>query len=174
MVKNIVIGVGNLLFCDDGVGVLAAIYLEKNFTFKPELEILDGGTLGFNLIDYFLHYDNVLILDTVSIDDEAGSIYKIPSDELLGGDGYKKTAHEVEVVEMLQASQLYEEQAKVTVFGIVPQDIYSTQIGLSKSLNLNFDMLIQTVVKAVEEIHIEVVKKGNVTLKDIVKELKGV
>jgi len=170
MAKNIVIGVGNLLFYDDGVGVLASHYLRKNFTYKPELELLDGGTLGFNLIEYFVNYDNVFIIDTVSIEDEAGSIYKIPSDELLGSNGYKNTAHEVEVVQMLEACELHDRQANITIFGIVPEDIDSMKIGLSYTLHVKFDMLIKTLNESIEELDIKVTRKADFTLQDIIKE----
>lgn len=172
MAKNIVIGVGNLLFCDDGIGVIAASYLQKNFSFSPELEILDGGTLGFNLIDYFVNYDNVFIIDTISVNDEVGSIYRIPSTELLGSNGYKNTAHEVEVLQMIEACELYERQADITIFGIVPQDIYTTQIGVSEYLKLKFDMLIETIIQGIEELDIKVTRKADTTLEDIVKDLK--
>ena len=75
--KNIVIGVGNLLFCDDGIGILAIKYLQKNYTFAPEIELLDGGTLGFNLAEYFLEYDNVFIIDIISTSSDVGQIFKI-------------------------------------------------------------------------------------------------
>ena len=172
MAKNIVIGVGNLLFKDDGIGVIAASYLRKNFNYEPELEILDGGTLGLNLIEYFVDYDNVFIIDTISIDEEVGSIYKIPSHELLSGGRYKNTAHEVEVVQMLEAAELHETQANITIFGVVPEDINSVEIGLSKSLVDKFDMLIQAVIKSVEELDIIVTKKADFTPQEIIKELK--
>ncbi|MBU0720276.1 hydrogenase maturation protease [bacterium] len=172
MAKNIVIGVGNILFCDDGIGVIAAEYLKKNYSYAPELEILDGGTLGLNLIEYFLHYDNVFILDTLSMDEEAGNIYKIPSHELLGRGGYKSTAHEVEVVQMLEAAQLYDTKAQVSVFGIVAEDISRVQIGLSETLNTRFELFIQAVIEEVVELGIEVSKKEILTLEDIIKGFK--
>ncbi len=170
--KNIVIGVGNLLFCDDGIGVIAVEYLKKNYEFTPELELLDGGTLGFNLHQYFLEYDNVFIIDTISTSSDIGDIFKIPSDELLGSGNYKKTAHEVEVVQMLEICELYEKKAKVTVFGIVPEDIITPNIGLSESLKSKFYELIEIVVKEIESLDIKVEKKDNLSLYDIVKELR--
>ena len=96
--KNIVIGVGNMLFKDEGIGIYAAEYISQNYEFDDkDLEIIDGGTLGFKLMTYFQEYDNVIILDTVSIEDEVGSIYRLPSDVLLGLGTYRKTAHEVEL-----------------------------------------------------------------------------
>jgi len=171
MAKSIIIGVGNLLFCDDGVGIIAIDYLKQNFKFEPNIELLDGGTLGFNLIEYFLEYDNVFIVDTISIDDEVGTIYKIPSQELLGGGSYKKTAHEVEVVEMLEAAQFYENQAKVSIFGIIPKDIISVKIGLSDDLIEKFDRFIQTILDELQELNIEVTRVGERSIKSIIKDL---
>lgn len=170
--KNIVIGVGNLLFCDDGIGIIAVKYLEKNYEFTPNIELLDGGTLGFNLHQYFLEYDNVFIIDTISTCSDVGDIFKIPSDELLGSGSYKKTAHEVEVVHMLEICELYEKKAEVTVFGIVPQDIQIPNIGLSESLKSKFYELTEIVLKEIESLDIKVEKKDNHSLQDIVKELR--
>ena len=167
--KNIVIGIGNLLFCDDGVGIIAVEYLKKNYLFSDGFELLDGGTLGFNLIEYFTEYDNVFIIDTLSIDDKAGEIYKIPSKELLGGSAYKKTAHEVEVVHMLEACELYEKKANITIFGIVAEDIASVQIGLSETLKSSFDMLIKTLLSAIEELGVKITKTDNFTYPEVVK-----
>ncbi|MGE4418524.1 MAG: HyaD/HybD family hydrogenase maturation endopeptidase [Sulfurimonas sp.] len=168
MKKIAVIGVGNILFCDDGIGVIAAEYLKQNFTFEPEIEIVDGGTLGFGLFEYFMEYENVLVLDTLSMDDEAGAIYKIPSKELLGLGGYKKTAHEVEVVQMLEMCELYETKAEVTLIGIVAKDVNSAKIGLSEVVRRRFASLIQIVISTLEELGVEVVQKDNLNLDVII------
>jgi len=159
MAKNIIIGVGNILFCDDGIGVLAVEHLQKNYTFSPDIELLDGGTLGFNLAEYFLEYDNVFILDTISLDAKVGEIFKIPAQELLGGGEYKNTAHEVEVLSMLEACELYDTKADVTIFAIVPHDIETIKIGLSDVLEDKFEYFIQSVIDGVCELGIEVLKK---------------
>ncbi len=168
MAKNIIIGVGNLLFCDDGIGVIASQYLRTNYSFFPELEILDGGTLGFGLIEYFTQYDNVFILDTLSLNDSIGSMYKIPAQVLLAQGGYKNTAHEVEVVAMLEAASLSDKRAEVTVFGIVPSDIETVCIGLSASLEKQFLPFIELVLEGVKSLNIDVNSKSDKTLKEII------
>lgn len=149
--KNIVIGVGNILFCDDGLGALVVEHLMENYTFEPELELLDGGTLGFGLLEYFSEYDNVFIVDTISAKGEAGDVYVIPSDELLGGVSYKNTAHEVEVLQMLEACEVYGKKANITIFGVVPKDIITPKIGLSKELDEKFDVIIKTIINSLGE-----------------------
>lgn len=159
--KNIIVGVGNLLFKDEGVGILAAKYLEENYNFDGDLEIIDGGTLGFKLMTYFQDYDNVIILDTVSIEDEPGSIYRLPSDVLLGLGQYRKTAHEVEIVEMLEICSVLDKHAEVTIIGIIPEDIISVKIGLTKTIEEKFINLINQAIEDIEKLDVKVTKKEN-------------
>jgi len=157
--KNIVIGVGNLLFKDEGVGILAAKYLEENYEFEGNLEIIDGGTLGFKLMTYFQEYDNVIILDTVSIEDNPGDIFRLPSDVLLGLGQYRKTAHEVEIVEMLEICSVLDKHAEVTIIGIIPEDIQSVKIGLTKTIEEKFIGLINQAIIDIEKLGIKVSKR---------------
>ena len=171
--RNIVIGVGNVLFKDEGVGIYASKYLEENYEFDGDLEIIEGGTLGFKLMTFFQEYDNVIILDTVSIEDKAGEIFRLPSDVLLGLGTYRKTAHEVEIVEMLEICSVLDKHAEVTILGIIPKDIESVQIGLTPEIEDRFEELILQTVKELESIGIKVTKKDNKSIKTIAHELIG-
>ena len=100
--KIAIVGAGTVIFNDEGVGVYAAKYLEKNYNFDGDVTLVDGGVLGFQLMVYYQEYDRVIILDTITMqDDKAGAIYNLPSEELLGLGSYKQTAHEVEIVDLL-------------------------------------------------------------------------
>ncbi len=171
--KNIVVGVGNVLFKDEGVGIYASKYLEQNYEFDGELEIIEGGTLGFKLMAYFQEYDNVVILDTVSIEDKAGEIFRLPSDVLLGLGQYRKTAHEVEIVEMLEICSVLDKHAEVTILGIIPEDIVSVEIGLTKIIEDRFEEFTLQAIKEIESIGIKTKKKDNKTIKQIAQELIG-
>lgn len=171
--KNIVIGVGNVLFKDEGVGIFASKYLEENYNFEGDLEIIEGGTLGFKLMTYFQEYDNVIILDTVSIEDKPGEIFRLPSDVLLGLGQYRKTAHEVEIVEMLEIVSVLDSHAEVTILGIIPEDIVSVEIGLTKKIEDRFEEFILQTIKELDSIGIKAVKKDNKSVKDIGLQLIG-
>lgn len=171
--KNIVVGVGNVLFKDEGVGIYASKFLEANYEFDSDLEIIEGGTLGFKLMAYFQEYDNVIILDTVSIEDKAGEIFRLPSDVLLGLGQYRKTAHEVEIVEMLEICSVLDKHAEVTILGIIPEDIVSVEIGLTKTIEDRFEEFTLQAIKEIESIGIKAVKKDEKTVKQIAQELIG-
>ena len=172
--KNIVIGVGNMLFKDEGIGIYAAEYISQNYKFDDkDLEIIDGGTLGFKLMTYFQEYDNVIILDTVSIEDEVGSIYRLPSDVLLGLGTYRKTAHEVEIVEMLEIVSVLDSYANVTIIGIIPKDIISVGIGITDTMEDKFEEFILNGIKEIESLGIKATKVKNILIPDIVKSMIG-
>ncbi|MGA1940813.1 HyaD/HybD family hydrogenase maturation endopeptidase [Arcobacter sp. YIC-310] len=173
MKKNIVVGVGNMLFKDEGVGIYASEFLKQNYEFDGYIEIIDGGTLGFKLMSYFQEYENVIILDTVSIEENAGEIYRIPSDVLLGMGNYRKTAHEVEIVEMLEIVSVLDSHAKVTILGIIPEDIISVGIGLTKTIENRFEEFILNAVKEIESLGIKAKKVNNIAIPDIVKSMIG-
>ena len=174
MSRSIVIGVGNMLFKDEGIGIYASEYIRQNYEFDDkELEIIDGGTLGFKLMTYFQEYDNVIILDTVSIEDEVGGIYRLPSDVLLGLGNYRKTAHEVEIVEMLEIVSVLDSHAKVTIIGIIPEDIVSVGIGLTEQMENRFEEFILNGIKEIESLGIKATKVNDISIEDVVKSMIG-
>ncbi|NOZ83926.1 MAG: hydrogenase maturation protease [Epsilonproteobacteria bacterium] len=160
MPEVIVIGVGNILLKDEGVGVYAAKYIDENFLFSPSINIIDGGTIGYKLINYFQGYGKVFILDTISAD-EPGSIYSMPSKALMGMGHYRRTAHEVEVVEMLEICSLTETMAEVNVIGIVPEDIKSVGIGLTDKLKSHFDAFVGTAINELKKAGFKARRKRN-------------
>ena len=137
--RTAIVGAGTVIYQDEGVGVYAAKYIEENYTFdNNDVTMVDGGVLGFQLMVYYQEYDKVIILDTITMDDEVGSIYNLPSEELLGLGSYKQTAHEVEIIEMLEICSLLETMAEVNIVGIVPEDIETVVVGLTQKMRDNF------------------------------------
>lgn len=167
--RNLLIGVGNVLFMDEGVGVYAAKYLENNYSFDDSLEIIDGGVLGFKLMALFQEYDNVIILDTVSIEDEPGSVYRLPSEELLGLGSYRKTAHEVEIVEMLEICSMLEKMANVVIIGIVPKDIESVANDMTPEILKGFETFINTTLGELRSLGVQYEKKNDRSIQSIIE-----
>jgi len=167
--RTAVVGAGTIIFQDEGVGVYASKYIEQNYTFKNDVTMVDGGVLGFQLMTYYQDYDRVLILDTITMDDEIGSIYNLPADELLGLGSYKQTAHEVEIVEMLEICSLLEKMADVNIIGIVPEDIKSVNVGLSDAIKSKFNIFVQTALDELKKSGIEFNKnEKEVSLEEII------
>jgi hydrogenase maturation protease len=171
--KVAVMGVGNILFKDEGFGVFVVKFLEKNYRFYPNIYLVDGGTGGFKLIEYFQDFDYVLLVDVISAEGKAGTIYKVDGDKLAGLSSYHQTAHEVEVLQMIDLASIRGKVAKVKVIGVVPEDITTTQIGLTPSLESSFPFVIDILLKELQNLGIKYEKKDNKSLKDVIIEFIG-
>ena len=179
--KIAIVGAGTVIFKDEGVGVFAQKYLDLNYKFylkkndeksneSADVTIVDGGVLGFQLMVYYQEYDKVIILDTITMqDDKAGSIYNLPADKLLGLGSYKQTAHEVEIVEMLEICSLLENFAETNIIGIVPDDIASVVTDLSDTLKAQFYNFIQETINELKRAGINSIQNETIiSLEEII------
>ena len=169
--KIAIVGAGTVIFNDEGVGVYAARYLEENYSFDGDVTLVDGGVLGFQLMVYYQEYDRVIILDTITMEnDKPGSIYNLPAEQLLGLGSYKQTAHEVEIVEMLEICSLLENFAHTSIVGIVPEDILSVKSDLSPTLKKEFNNFVNVALKELDNMGETYTKKEKeVTLEQIIE-----
>jgi len=173
--KNLaILGVGNILECDDGVAIYATKYLQSNYTFSPEVDIINGGVEGINLLNLFMEYATIVILDAIEINDEAGSIYHIPSEKLTGYGLNSGGAHEIGVLQCFDILELMgKELPTSSVLGIIPHTIDVT-ISLSKTIEEKFPTYITTVLQILEKeygIKSEKKERGK-TLQQIIEEFK--
>jgi hydrogenase maturation protease len=171
----IILGIGNVLQKDDGIGIYAATYLQKNYTFSPDIEIINGGVEGINLFGVVERSDRLLILDSIELDDEPGSIYLIPSREL-GGHGLNSGgAHEIGVLQVLDMLELQGKSLpEASVLGIIPHHI-TFEIALSDTLITAFEGFVHTALRFLKKNGIEITpKETKVTLQEIITDIKRV
>ena len=173
VMKTAIVGVGTVIYQDEGIGVYNQRYLFDNYTFEGDVTIVDGGVLGFQLMTYYQDYDKVIIVDTITMEDEVGSLYNLPSEELLGLGSYKQTAHEVEIIEMLEICSLLEKMAEVNIIGIVPKDIESVNVGLTDEMKEKFPSFIKATLDELSRAGIKYTKKEKeVSLEEIIASYK--
>lgn len=161
--KVALIGSGNAFFMDEGIGLYVGKYLKENYIFEPELDIVDGGTLGFGLMPLLQEYEYVIIANTSSDDDKViGSIGVLSGDELIANQGIKKTANEVEITEMLQICSMANHVAQTTMISIVPEDIISVEVGVTPALREKWDAYIDVIIDELKKFGIRSTKKEKV------------
>ena len=104
--RVVLVGLGNIMFCDEGIGVYLAKYIETNYEQSSDLEIVDGGILGFWLMRYLNEYDAVIIVGANSYEAEPGSIMIEDKKTILAAGPTRKSANEAELVMMLEVTEL--------------------------------------------------------------------
>ena len=170
-----IIGIGNVLEKDDGLGVYASTYLQKNYTFTPNIQIINGGVEGIHLLNILEEAKHLIILDSLELNDKPTSIYAIPAHEISGYGLNNGGAHEIGIIQCMDMMELQgKEVPKAIVIGIVPAEV-TFEFGLSNELTEAFEGYISVVLQYLQKHNIEYQQKEEVvTLEEIIYEVKRV
>jgi hydrogenase maturation protease len=145
-----VVGMGNLLYRDEGIGVYAARYLQDAYRFSPEIDVVDGATLGFGLMELFEGGAKIIVLDALMTNAPAGTVYRLPREQLLDlGPSMQPTAHEVEPLELLKLAEVLGEPPDMVLMGVVPADAKTMAVGLTPALEAAFPAYVDAVVSEI-------------------------
>jgi len=124
MGKTLILGVGNLLLSDDGVGVHVIRQLEAAYSLPAGVETLDGGTCGLDLLQYLEGVDNLVVVDAADFGAAPGTIKRMEGDAVPAFLALKVSPHEINVPELLFSAKLTDiYPARVVVLGIQPQSL---------------------------------------------------
>jgi hydrogenase maturation protease len=105
-VPVVVLGMGNLLRRDEGVGIRALQRLEELYMLPPTVRLVDGGTLGLELLSYLEDADRALVLDATLSDDGPGTLVQISGDDVPAYFGMRTSPHEIALPDLLAVARL--------------------------------------------------------------------
>jgi len=127
--KIALIGLGNILMRDEGVGVHAIKAVQEHYQVPPELDVVDGGTAGLDLLPFLEGRDRVLFVDAVDFGEAPGFIGVLKNEAIPQAFGKSKSSlHHVGLAEVLAAARLLDAlPPEVCLIGIQPQ---SLEVGL--------------------------------------------
>ena len=129
-----VLGIGNIILRDEGFGVRAVEYLEEHFHFPHDVRLLDGGTLGPELLHFVTGTQKLLILDAVAGDAPAGTVYRFEDDAVMAHFQEKMSSHEIGIQDVLAWLTVTDRPIpNVVVLGMQP---YELTAGLTLSTEM--------------------------------------
>ena len=167
--KILVLGIGNILFGDEGIGVHLANFLKLNYRFsgENEVEFVDGGTLASMLIPLITSYDKVLILDCVDVNNaNIGEVYYFDFDNVPNIITWAGSAHEVEMLQTLRLTAINGDLPPVKIIGIIPEVIgEDTAFTLSQPVKEGAKIMEKLALEFLEENGIHAQKVDNRDLK---------
>lgn len=121
--KILVLGVGNILLRDEAIGVRVVESLQETYTFSPNVDLMDGGTLGLSLLDPICRSDYLIVVDAVQNGGEPGTLYRLPAEELNKRMKFKNSLHQLDLVETLVYSEMMGKRPEAVIIGVEPADI---------------------------------------------------
>jgi hydrogenase maturation protease len=107
MTQSVVLGIGNVLLTDDGVGVHVARHLEQLLQLRTDVQVIDGGTLSFTLAPEIADAERLIVIDAAELHAAPGTVrtfFGPEFDSFLGR--AKLTVHEVGLVDLLDIAHL--------------------------------------------------------------------
>ena len=151
----VVLGVGNILLTDEGIGVRTAEYLMKNYDYPDNVAILDGGTMGMELLGHIVDIDLLIVLDAVASQKPVGTVVKMEGDEIPKFFASKLSPHQVGIADVLAAADLIAKSPKkILLFGVVPENL-ELNTELSPIVAEKMPILVEYVVETLQQYDIE-------------------
>jgi hydrogenase maturation protease len=131
MKRILVLGVGNVLLTDEGIGIHALELLQQHYRLPDDVEVIDGGTSGMDLLDQLADRDCVVLVDAVKTGDAPGTVVRLAGDALPAFFRSKISPHQLGLCDLLAMLQLRGEAPKELILhGMVPFSL-ETHLGLS-------------------------------------------
>lgn len=148
MQRVLILGIGNILHKDDGVGVhIVNQILSSDIILPREVEVIDGGTAGFDLLPSMKGRDKIIIVDALKTEDVPGSIYRFSPDYALES-RTSISLHEIGIKEVIRMLNLLGENPEIEIIGIVPEDINTLDISISPAVEKSIPDAIGLILNA--------------------------
>lgn len=153
MKKTLILGVGNYILSDDGLSVHVLERLQANNLIPDDIQMIDGGTCGLDLLQYLEGVSNLIIIDAIKTrNGTPGSIIRLDGDQIPAYLSLKISPHDIGLPDLLATAKLrdlYPE--KIVVFGIQPASL-ELGVELSPEVAAKVEDLIQLIQKEVTEL----------------------
>jgi hydrogenase maturation protease len=146
--RVVVLGVGNLLLSDEGVGVHVANKLME-MDLPPEVDVVEGGTDGFRLMNVVTGAARLIVVDAVKGGGPPGSIYRFDiKDAPTYPDEYKTSVHQIGILEVVHLSELIGKAPETTIIGVEPKSL-DMGMELSPEVQAKVPRIIELVLEEV-------------------------
>ena len=143
------LGVGNILLQDEGVGVRVVEALERQYVFSDNVETMDGGTLGLRLMEAIGACDYLIVVDAVLNGGPPGSLYRLTGDDLRKSLAFKNSLHQVDLVETLAYCGLVGNRPECVIVGVEPKEYTAYSDALTPLIREKLEHITQEVLKEV-------------------------
>lgn len=148
--ETLVIGLGNPIMADDGLGIAALERLREGWALPQSVRLVDGGTWGMNLLPLIEGAAELLLLDAIDTGQPAGELVVLARDQVPRFLGLKLSPHQIDLREVLALAQLRGAlPARLVAMGLQPARVEMFS-GLSPELESRMDSLLTAVIEQLE------------------------
>lgn len=147
----LVLGIGNLVMSDDGVGVRVVQKLQRSYKFPDNVKVIDGGTLGLDLLPMLEDVTHLILVDAVETGEKPGTMVRLAGEELPIALETKLSPHQMGLKDLLAVSELMGHSPGVMVLiGVQPGSI-EMGVDMTADVDAILDEMINKVLSELEK-----------------------
>ena len=151
--KILVLGIGNVLMGDEGVGVHAIKELEKK-TWPESVHFLDGGTGGFHLLEYLKHYKKIIMIDA-TMDGQPPGTLRLIKPKFSSDFPQALSAHDIGIKDLVESAALLDHMPEVHLITVSVATIQPMQLEMSTEIKEAIPKVIQSVSEILRTMDID-------------------
>lgn len=141
-----VLGVGNILLSDEGVGVRVVERLSEQYAFPDHVQVLDGGVLGVRLMGIIGGTDVLIVVDAVKNEQPPGTLYRLADEQVPRRVLAKQSMHQMDLPEVLALCSAIDKNPRTIVLGVEPEDMTTMAVELTPTIAAKVDDLVAMVL----------------------------
>lgn len=158
--RILVMGVGNPLMRDDGIGPRIVEVLRAGYLFPENVDVVDAGTLSYMILDMLRGVDDLVLIDAIQgTDDPAGTVVIMPPEEIAPNQ-VRHSMHDVGIVDVLEAASLIGRAPETVVVGIRIESIDQWVLELSEAVEASVPIAAAAVLAELRKLGVEPVPNG--------------
>ena len=147
----LILGVGNVLLGDEGIGVRVVEEMENRFHFSDDVTLLDGGTAGIELLRYMEGRDLLIIIDAMRAGLTPGTLFRVEGDDVAQRFMSRISPHQIGLSDLLAATILSGQTPKrIVLFGVEPENL-ETGVALSAVVEKAVERVIDAIINELSQ-----------------------
>ena len=147
-----VLGIGCILFSDEGFGVRVVEKMEKQYEFSDNVLLVDGGVLGVNLLGVISKPDHLIVVDAIRNKGEPGDLYRLAGEKIPQRIRAKNSLHQVDFLEALTLCQALDKVPETVIIGVEPEDIDTQSLELTPIIRTKINPVIEMVLAELDRL----------------------
>lgn len=153
-----ILGIGNVLLTDEGFGVHFVRWFAGHYRETDDVRMVDGGTLGYGLLDIISSCENLIVIDILKVDDVPGSLYRFSKQEMEIHLPPPTTAHEVTFSDLLFKLELMDEAPEIVFLCIVPQEYGNMNMEMTPVMQEKFPVMEKLLLQELSSLDVKLEK----------------
>ena len=147
-----ILGVGCILFSDEGFGVRVIETIQERYEFPDNVLVVDGGVLGINLLGVISKPDHLIVVDAIRNKGKPGDMYRLDGEVIPERIRAKNSLHQVDFLEALTLCQALDKVPETVILGVEPEDIETLSTELTAVTQSKVDPIIDKVLSEIKRL----------------------